>query len=459
MKKLVKLLLTLGGFFLLGGLPFTVEAREEDHLIRSESWYQDYNQGFQDWASQMGQSYVRYFPGDTDAFRHSGLSLDDILDQVQINQQPVKMALANQVVEDTDYIIDAIYSTYHSDQTVDRLITYFIVEDPAGNLQTLVSEQTDTSYPIQFKPTANSDLSALVYNVSDEGAPASNDTILGIANALKDGGEASDTDSAYQARDDLHKQISLLLKKYFPEDEYGIFLGQGLVAPKGGFLILDVTIDGKPYLMSQGEENDCDFEFIYSIMNQAEGREDKDFVILYNRHTDQYILAYHVGEPVEDKYETWDDPQLIQELDDLLKGKIQISEEPSSDNRLADLFMNRDQSFSLEECEKYLRIDYGDLLPNESPLVIDRHYKWKYNEGMNSIIIQQSSPGLYYVLQSMEGPVFSAGYFCSGGNIIAVYWHRGPTGTAKLVDRESLEEIEVFEFNGDQHQEYLDLIR
>ena len=455
MKKLVKLLLTLGGFFLLGGLSFSVEASEEDHFIRSESWYQDYNQGFQDWASQMGQSYIRYFPGDTDAFRHSGLSLDDILNQAQIDQQPVKMALANQVAEDTDYIIDAIYSTYHPDQPVDRLITYFIVEDQSGNLQTLVSEQTDTTYPIQFKPTANVDLSALVYNVSDEGAPASNDTILGIANALKDGGEKKESSSSYL---DVFEQVGFLMKKYFPEDDYGTFLGQGLVAPKGGFQIVDITIDGKPYSMSQGEENDYDIKLVNGLMNYNRAREDKHFTILFNQQTEEYTLVYRAGQPAEYKYKTWEDPQLIQELNDLLNGKIQISEEPSSDNRLADLFMNRDQSFSPEECEKYLRIGFYGNLPEESPLILDHQYKWDTSEGYDSIIFKQGSPGYYYILQSTGGPVFGSEYFATDDYIIVVYWHRGPIGTVKLINRETFEEIEEFDFDHDQRDEFDSLI-
>lgn len=151
-------------------------------------------------------------------------------------------------------------------------------------------------------------------------------------------------------------------------------------------------------------------------------------------------------------------PQLIQELNDLLKGKIQISEEPSSDNRLADLFMNRDQSFFPEECEKYIRASYLGDLPEESPMILGHQYKWDIGGFYNSIIFEQGSPGYYYMSQSTGGPVYTSEYFATDNHIIVVNWHRGPTGTAIIKDRNTFQGLEKFEFDRNQRQEFLDLI-
>lgn len=428
----------------------------------STEWYETYDHRFQSWSDTMNQSYTRYYPGKVDAFRHQGLTLEEILTNIQVNQSPVKMVLSQEDTSEADYIIHAIYSTSNPDNPPHRLITYFIVTDSFGQLHTLVSEQTDTSQAMQFKPTANVDLTTIGESMQagqvNEGgnqSSQSGQTIVDIAGSLVGNNHSQQDDYFNPQSEDQDERVMAFLQVYFPDDKYRVFYGQGLMDADGSPKVQEATIDGEGYIFN-GDENDPRTIYLReTLINQATEREDKHISIIYKVATDEYIAV--TSKDLGFNYDTWEDPALAQGYVDAVNNTLDLSkyQTASSDNRLLDLYINRDRSYSAQENEKYLRATFGEMLPVESPMKLGIIYNFEVDGMKNRVNYSEISPGEFSLGQSTGGPTYYVTTFFSDDHIIQIYWHRGPTGQVYLHDKDTYERVETFDIDMEDYEAYL----
>lgn len=455
------------GLIFFSGTPLVLaESVGLDQMIKSEAWYGQLDQDFTAWAVNMGQSYVRYYPGDQmDDFNHAGYSIRDMFQDMAVGDQHVVPVLAHEAGPDDQYVVHAIYSTYDKENPPMRVITYLMVTGPNG-YQTLVTEQMEGNFLV-FNPTRNQDLAALSQAVDENFGQESGGRSLE---------ENSESNSDQLTLDD-HGQPKPLLS----QDGHDIFkeFAQFLVDYGGQAQDYQQVLGGNADPNEQNRTVTIDDQ-VYQ-WGPAEGADYNDAVVLHNVSTDewQFLLKepnqfrFKLVQLLEDNfYQTVDDPPLIEGYIRIHYGlpalayyydvnqiTPAVSNLDAIEKDLSFLYLNRDQTFTIADFEKYLRTTNSSILPKDS-LVVGKSYDFQDDQGIrNYSSVEENGKGNFVYHLDQGGPVFTWNAFAYKGNIVSVSWHQGPEGKVALLDGETYKELSSFTITVDDIQAYWDATR
>lgn len=425
-------------------------ATEVEDMVLADDWYQELDDFIEDWSNSMGQDYTRYYPGELDLFQHADVTVDELLDTATIHGESVNISLAHEATGVEEWVIYAIYSTYLESEPDRRLITYLIGQGPDG-IVTLVSEQVDSSIPIDFYPTANEALNSGVDSINPH---AGQEEIAFLASyfAQLEGNENVDASSPYD-----RYQGFLYDYAQAGYDDYQIFLGGPRTDGQGNPLQYILTLDGQDHLMF-GPEGTEEVQTIWTLMGQTEPY---DVLGLFRYlDTDEVVIARQIN---TDVYETINEPGLIagylwaesgaidsQQLQDILEEANTIAVA----NPIIELYYQRDQSYSQAEVEAFLLPIVPDWPESVTDLVLGEIRRVEKGYGYIETLLNEVTPGSFAFSQGMGGPVVSFHIFAVDNELITVSLNNYPVGNLAKYDRETLEVIESFEVSRPHVEEF-----
>lgn len=128
---------------------------------------------------------------------------------------------------------------------------------------------------------------------------------------------------------------------------------------------------------------------------------------------------------------------------------------------LSTLFANRDRKFTAEEATKFFELDWSDPCLKDGPMELGVRYSHPEHNPEPSptvCVLERYTMGEYAISMSQGGgPSATSVVFKSMNKLVRVSWHRGPKGTAYIINSETYQEEASFDFDYPEWQSYQDL--
>lgn len=232
-------------------------------------------------------------------------------------------------------------------------------------------------------------------------------------------------------------------------------------------LLANLTVNGEEVSIALDSENQNEVDYIvHSIYStyQPSNPEARLITYLIVSHNDQ--LQVLVSEQTDstrkiDFHQTKNIElgHLVEALPNSNSVVPSPKEDSSTTYNLAQLFQDRDQTFSPAEAEKYLRATMDSVVPPETPMIPDASYQFPPKEPgyMYHAYFTRIGEGAYNYRVSQGTGAKGPDIFLSQGYLVAVIWYMGPTGTVCLLDPETYQELDNFEINYSEFEAYLNL--